>query len=175
MKKTALLIIFLITAVYNSALSQQFETPMDYNNYIVSQQEKIVNAILYFNKHFKSADSILLDNYAKTKAILKESWENVKMMPPYDSSTVLRDAAINLFEMYYNAMNIDYQEMVDFYIKKDFTKKTQERVTFLLNSINEKEKQLDYLLVRAQSEFAQKYQLDVQKNPVQQKVNELKK
>ena len=94
---------------------------------------------------------------------------------PDDSNTELRDAAIPLFELYYSAMNIEYQEMVDFYIKKDFSKNAKERVTLLLNSINEREKKLDYRLVQAQSDFAKQYNLDIKKNPTQQKVNQLKK
>jgi hypothetical protein len=175
MNKTLFLFFILFAGRQSYVSAQQFETPVDYHNYIVGEQEKVVNAVIGFSKHFDSKDSVLLDNYAKTKAILRKSWENVKMMPPYDSSTELRDAAIPLFEMYYNAMNIDYQEIVDLYIKKDFSKKSKDRVTLLINSINEREKKLDYLLVKAQSDFAAKYNLDVQKNPVQQKVNDLKK
>jgi hypothetical protein len=175
MKKTIFLLFMLFTAKQSYVSAQQFESPVDYHNYIVSEQEKVVNAVIAFTKHFDTKDSILLDNYAKTKAILKKSLDDVKMMPPYDSNTELRDAVIPLFEMYYSAMNIEYQEMVDLYIKKDFSKKSKDRVIVLINSINEREKKLDYRLGKAQSDFAAMFNLDVKKNPVQQKVNELRK
>ena len=120
MKKTILLFFILITGVNYHASAQQFKTALDYHNYVAREQENVVNAVIYFTNHFNSKDSVLLDNYSKTKDILKKSWEHIQKMPSYEGDSELLNAAIPLFEMYYSTMNIEYHEMVDLFIKKDF-------------------------------------------------------
>jgi hypothetical protein len=175
MKKTLLLFFMLVSGMLQLAIAQQFKTPVEYHNYILNEQLKVVNTIISFSNQFDSKDSILIANYNRTKAILKKSWENIKNLPPYNGDSELKDAAQPLFEMYYTAMDVEYSEMVDMFIKKDFGKKTQERVNILLNSINDREKKLDAHLKEAQANFAKKYDLKIEDNQVQQKVNSLGK
>lgn len=165
----------MISAMIGLAKAQSFNTAVDYHNYILAEQEKVVSAVIEFSNHFNSNDSILLENYQNTKSNIKSALEDIRHMPPFESDSSFRDACIPLFELYYSAMDVEYREMVDLFIKKDFSKKTQDRVTFLLNSINEREKKLDYRMKQAQADFAQKFNLDIKTNPVQNRVNELKK
>ena len=175
MKKTFLLLVILLSGLQQLVIAQQFKTPIDYHNYILNEQQKIVNAIISFSNQFNSKDSILLANYNSTKGVIKKSCENIQKLPAYNGDSEMKDAALPLFEMYFNAMDVEYREIVDLFIKKDFGKKTQERVNFLLNSINEKEKKLDVRLIDAQANFAQKYKLEIQNNQLQQKVNSIGK
>jgi len=175
MKPPFLLFFILLTGLHFHATAQQFKTPVAYHSYILNEQQKVINTIINFSNQFNSKDSVLLANYDKTKAILKKSWENIQKLPPYNGDSELKDAALPLFEMYFNAMDVEYREIVDLFIKKDFGKKTQERVNFLLNSINEREKILDARLIVAQANFAKKYNLDIQNNQLQQKVNSIGK
>jgi hypothetical protein len=175
MKKTLLLFFILVSGMLQLATAQQFKNPVEYHNYILNEQLKVVNTIISFSNQFDSKDSILIANYNKTKAILKKSWENIQNLPLYNGDSELKDAALPLFEMYYNAMEVEYSEMVEMFIKKDFGKKTQERVNILLNSINEREKKLDARLKEAQANFAKKYDLKIEDNQIQKKVNSLRK
>lgn len=175
MKKLLLLFFILLSGLQHPATAQQFKTPEAYHSFIVSEQEKVANTLIYFSKQFNSKDSILLANYNKTKAILKKSLENIRNLPPYNGDSELKDAALPLFEMYYSAMDIEYREIVYFYIKKDLGEKTQERINFLFKSIDEREKKLDEHLIEAQANFAKKYHLEIKKNQLQQKVNSLGK
>ena len=175
MKKTIFLFFILTIGSFQIATAQLYKTPVEYHNYILNEQQKVVNAIINLSNQFNSKDSVLIDIYNKTKASLKSSFENIRNLPPYGSDHELRDAAIPLFEMYYNTMVVEYKEIVDLFIRKDFGKKTQERVNFLLNSINEREQKLDEQLIKAQSDFAKKYHLEIENNQLQQKVNSLGK
>ena len=175
MKKTVLLFFVLGFGLQQLAIAQQFKTPVEYHNYILNEQQKVVNAIINLSNQFNSKDSVLIAIYNNTKATLKKSLENIRNLPPYDSDNEFKDAAIPLFEMYYNTMDVEYKEIVDLFIKKDFGKKTQDRVNFLLNSINEKEQKLDDRLIEAQANFAKKYHLEIENNQLQQKVNSLGK
>jgi hypothetical protein len=175
MKKQLIIFSVFLFGSLHFAIAQQFKTPVDYHNYIVNEQLIVVNAIINFSNQFNAKDSILLTNYNHTKAILKKSMDNIKKMPVYNGETELKNAAVPLFEMYYNAMDVEYREIVDLFIKKDFGKKTQERVNFLLKSINERENVLDATLSEAQANFAKKYNLQIESNQVQQKVNSLGK
>lgn len=175
MKKTLIIFFILFPAMHQLAIAQTFKTPVEYHNFILNEQEKIINTIINFSNQFNTNDSTLLVNYNNTKSILKKSLERLQKLPEYNGDSEMRDAAIPLFEMYYDAMDVEYKEMVDLFIKKDFGKKTQERVNFLLNSINEREKKLDVRLIDAQTNFAKKYNLNIQNNQLQQKVNNLGK
>jgi len=44
--------------------------------------------------------------------------ENIQKLPPYNGDSELKDAALPLFEMYFNAMDVEYREIVDLLLRK---------------------------------------------------------
>lgn len=175
MKRSFLVLIVFLSGLYQFATAQPYKTAAEYHSFILNEQLKVVNTIIDFSNKFNLKDSLLLSNYNNTKAILKKSLENIKKLPPYLGDSEMKDAALPLFEMYYNAMDVEYGEIISLFIKKDLGKRTQERVNYLLNSINEREKKLDDRLIEAQANFAKKYNLEVKNNQLQHKVNSLGK
>lgn len=173
MKRYFLLIFLFFNSTSPALFAQQFKTPVEYNQYIVNEQQKVVNIMISFSNKFNTTDSLLMVNYNYTKNELKKVLENIRKLPPYEGDESLKNAALPLFELYYSAMDIEYKEIVSLFIKKDFGNKTQERVNSLLQSINEREKLLDVKFKQAQTDFAKKYDLKIENNQLQQEVNKL--
>jgi hypothetical protein len=131
-----------------------FSSAVDYNNYVIGQQEKIVN------KMNELSDAIDAETYdvanTKREELVKQcvtSIDSVKALDAYNSNTGFRDEAVVLFTFYKAISEKEYKEMLDILKKKDITETDLARMNEIKEDITKRENERDGAFATAQNTF----------------------
>ncbi len=150
-----------------------FESALDYNNYIIDLQSKTIKAILSFADACSLADETSMrSSYEKFQKQAKESLTELKKLGSFDGSTEFRDKAIDLFSFYVEVADNDYKKMLDLLLKKDFNDADQAEIDKIVAKVSEKETGFDAAFAKAQEDFAAKNNLQITKNTLQDQIDE---
>lgn len=137
-----------------------------YNNEIITEQNKIGEAILEFSNN--PNDFTLLN--IKNKG--EESLLVLSKIKGFETDKKFIKAAKNLFKFYINISQKEYKEMLTLLTSgNNFTKEAiNKKIKELSGSISKKEKPLDEKFQAAQKEFAKKYNFELSKNELQERM-----
>ena len=166
--------LFLLLACSNAAETNGGQTPLEYNNQMISEQTKIMNLILEFGRNNSQDPNVIDGIRMKIVEQAEKSLKVVEAMSGYEGSTRMRDAAVKLFKLYLDASKTSYKEMIDILRKgAEISVEDVERIQQIQMELTEKEKPLDAEFQAAQKEFASKHKLMIQDNPLQQEIDNL--
>jgi hypothetical protein len=147
-----------------------YKSAVQYNDYIVGRQSKLMQNILDFSKaaeiNLDSAEK-MLDKYA---AEIASTIEEIKGMPAYKGDTSLREAAARTFGFYKNVFQNDYTRII--YIKKkgiEMTNEDMAEMKSIVNKITREEEGVDKSFHNAQRNFADKNHMKLMENEMQKK------
>ncbi|HPN19714.1 MAG TPA: hypothetical protein PK546_09215 [Chitinophagales bacterium] len=164
------LFILLISILSTVATFASDADAIDYNDKIVTEQNKIGEAILAFSSN--PNDFTL--NQIKIQA--DEGLEVLNSMKPFEGNKKFLSAAKALFKFYGEITGNEYKKILLLIKEKD--KYTNEEINAKVNeltgSISKKENPLDVQFKEAQVEFAGKYNFTLTKNELEEKINKLK-
>jgi hypothetical protein len=150
------------------------QTPLEYNDSIIEEQNKITGFMIEsgncLDSDFSSCDALRLNTIEQcNKSIVL-----VESMPGYDGNTRLRDAAIALFKFYKTMNENEFKEMIDIFMKGDeITEEDIAILTILEEEISQKEVVLDEELDQAQKEFARANGFEIGENEMQEEIDNL--
>jgi hypothetical protein len=147
-----------------------YKTAVQYNDYIVSRQSKMMQNILDFAKaadaNLDSAEKMLA-GYVKVTA---DNVEEIKGMPAYKGDTSLRDAAARSFAFYKNVFQNDYSRILEIRKKgADMTNEDVEEMQRVVEKITREEEGFDKTFHNAQKNFADKNHMKLMENEMQKK------
>ncbi len=149
-----------------------FKTPADYNDYIISRQTNIIRKIIELGNRAESSPDTaytLLDQFtAETDRVIIE----IKGMPPYQSDSAFRNAAIRSFTFYKKLFNENYRRIL--FIRTQGGDATEEGVQEILDiteKVKREEELLDKQLHSAQTGFAEKYNMKMRPNAIQKEID----
>jgi len=150
------------------------QTPLEYNDSIIEEQNKITGFMLEsgncLDSDFSSCDALRM----KTIAQCDSSIGTVEAMPDYEGNTRLRDAAVALFKFYKDMNENEFKEMIDIVMKGDnITEEDVAMLTVLEEQITLKEVLLDEELDQAQQEFAATFNFDIGVNEMQEEIDNM--
>lgn len=154
-----------------------YDSAVEYNDYIVERQERLVQNILSLrslSKEELNAADTLLQRYARqADSIIEE----VRGMPPYRKDTALRNAAINSFGFYKRIFEKEYPPVLRLRQKgsEQLTLEDVEQANAILERIAKEEKELDAEFQKAQREYATKNNMRITDNKLQDQINKMKK
>lgn len=172
--KNLLPLAFVFLGLLASCGSKEDMTPIQYNDKIVGEQNKIIEKILAFSNN-ASEDFAVMDK-SRLEAVeqCKSSIKIVEAMKDYEGNTQLRDAAVNLFKFYQQISEESFKEMTDI-IKKgaDITQDDLNRLEEIQAEMDGKEGTLDAALAKAQDDFSAKYNFSLKRNDVQDQIDEM--
>lgn len=172
MKK--LILAVLLGCSFLSLNAQTFNTPVEYNDYIVTQQNKVGEKLVAFSsmlgdgKSSKAEIDTYLTNMLSTAQTATKA---VEKMGPYDHSTNLRDNSVGLFKFYERAIANDYKALVDLIYAETPDDKLMEKVQAILVKVTEEEAGYDASFQTAQQDFAAKYNIQLQENALQDAID----
>jgi len=160
MKNCLLFFSLFLLSISTYAQAKVFANAVEYNDYIVSEQNKIGEAIQVFTgswtdntftgqpeKHKESVEN-------KRMGLVRqcaESIKNVTALQAFKGNTELRNATAELFKFYLACAEKEYKRLAELlFFKGD----AEAELESMLNSITAKEDALDKVFQKAQSEFA---------------------
>lgn len=152
-----------------------YKSATDYNDYIVNRQTALMKNVLDFGR---LAD-ISIDSAAamlKTSAIQATKMINeIKGMPPYKGDSALRDAAINSFIFYKGVFEKDYADILNIKRKgsENITSDDVAEANRIVDRIGKEEEVLDKAFHNAQKAYADKNNMKLIDNKMQQEVDKL--
>lgn len=159
MKKVLILGFIMLASGLVSAQGQTFKTAVDFNDYIVKQQNligtdltKLVEAMGRDEKSAWKAHGIVI---ATSETVIK----NVKECNPYPGGTSLKLSALDLFGYYLKSLKNDYKRVIELLYKTGFTQADQAEMDSIVAKVTEEEAVFDAAFAKAQKEFADKYNI----------------
>ena len=108
-----LLILITLSLVGTVAYAQEFNHPVDYNNFIVNEMNQIVNKNLEY-----ISQSVHSNNFAQTeikrKNLVKQiqtAYNNISQTAPYQNGEALQAECVEVLTMYKQVFEIEFQEV----------------------------------------------------------------
>lgn len=147
-----------------------YKSAVQYNDYIVGRQTKLMQNILNFSKaaeiNLDSAEKILFKYTSETAKMVEE----IKGMPAYKGDTSLRDAAARSFNFYKEVFQNDYTRIINIRKKEDeMTSDDIVEMKNIVNKITREEEGFDKSFHNAQRNFADKNNMKLMENEMQKK------
>ena len=147
-----------------------YKSAVQYNDYIVGRQSKLMQHILDFSKaaanNLDSAEKMLTEYTSETA----QTVEDIKGMPAYKGDTSLRDAAVRSFSFYKNVFQNDYTRIIQIRKKGDeMTNEDVEEMQRIVDKITREEDGFDKSFHNAQKNFADKNNMKLAENEMQKK------
>lgn len=170
--KSLLFILLLIPVV---GIAQKITDPVLYNDKIVDYQNNIGYAMVAMNEHIGMDGSTLSSSEElrlNLLKIIKESIVGVNKMESFDGNDDLRKAGLALFKFYEQAVSIDYKEAISILYKEDLSEDDVSALEAIAAKITADESEYDIAFEDAQVAFASKHNIDLEKNELQEILNE---
>ncbi|HMK27176.1 MAG TPA: hypothetical protein VK483_14185 [Chitinophagaceae bacterium] len=147
-----------------------YKSAVQYNDYIVGRQTKLMQHILDFSKaannSLDSAEKMLAEYINETA----QTVEDIKGMPAYKGDTSLRDAAARSFSFYKNVFQNDYTRIIQIRKKgEEMTNEDVEEMQRIVDKITREEEGFDKSFHNAQKRFADKNNMKLAENEMQKK------
>lgn len=151
---------------------ETFKSAVEYNDYIINYQSKIINHILavggMMEKNLDSAEAMLLEGVLITDSALAD----VKAMPALNGDTLFRNKAVANFKFYRKLFTTDYRKIISINKKDEgATSKDFEMLQSIQMALKKEEAKLDKGLSNAQADFAKKNKMPLLDNEVQKKLD----
>lgn len=153
--------------------AQQFSTPIEYNDYIINLQTIIGEKIIAFNEALNLETATFESLLPYHRALIETSADAVaktKSLPAYEGNSELRDNALALFEFYYKTFSNEYLEMIKIIFETDLDDAEVARLSEILEYITANEATIDNNFQTAQKAFAEKYNMTLGENELQDKL-----
>jgi hypothetical protein len=174
MKK--LVYLLFIVAALGAIGCEKKLTATEYNNKIINEQSKVLDLVLEFTAKVDSSDMkgarALLDI---TGVQCDSSIKIIEAMGPFEEDASFKDAAIDLFKFYKRAFAQDYKELLDIIEKEEPTMDDLDRINTIVEKVGDEEKVVDDKIQTAQKAFADKHNVKITDNSLQDKIDNLDK
>ncbi len=172
MKLSLFIPLSLLLVLFNSCDLNKQQNALDYNNTIVDEQMKIMEKFITFIE-LDTEDMDEMD--AARQEIVKQckiSIDVVEKLPAFDGDASFRDTALRLFRFYQQSSEVAYKEMIDILRKGELmTEEDEERLVTINEEVTKDEAELDAQLSQAQEVFSKKYNFQLEKPEIQDKID----
>lgn len=166
MKKVIVSFFLVWVLSYGATAQTTFKTALEYNNYIIDEQNKIGQLIVRFN------DLVATSNNAEARKLLtgematqaRASLRSISQMPAYNGDTKFRGAAVDLFSFYMVCFEKQYLQLLNIVTKEgDITTEDLDTIQKVQKEVEETEKKYDDAFSEAQNAFAKKNNITLNK------------
>ena len=152
-----------------------FSTAIEYNDFIIGQQEKVIKAVLKLSDVMNANpinNNDLKANYNVFGKECKKALDTIKKMDSYNNNTGFRDESIRLFQFYYDIYEKDYKELIDIIVKGDkITEADATRMLQIQESITKRENKRDGKFAAEQNKFASENNMQIIQNDLQKEID----
>jgi hypothetical protein len=172
--KPVIMLFALLFVVQSKA--QTFSNAQEYNDYIVNAQVSIGEKMLAFNDIVSDENSTLEITISELNAIVKFTDDVIakaSKITPFEKNTELKESALALFRFYRQILHEDYRKMVTIYFDPNMNEESINEMQTILESISQREAPLDERFQTAQIAFAEKYNLELLENELQEEIDDI--
>lgn len=151
------------------------DSPVEYSNYIVAEQEKVGEQFIEFSNLLLSSNDVKA-NEAKRLEVIKVielSLRRLRNMAPFKEGAQLRNEAVAVFEAYRDLHLNDYAKIALLVSAKESSLQALE--DYFQTQVKAEKKMMEYAvrLRTAQGKFAESYHLTLLFNPMQEQFDRI--
>lgn len=148
---------------------------IEYNDKIVGEQMSIVNKMIEFTQTFQDVIPEVMDSkLTELKLQIQNSLDVLNAMEAYEGDSELLNAAKDLFKFYQKMADNEFKEMLNILKKgESITEQDYFHLIDMQEIISQQEAVYDQNMATAQSNFAKKYDIKIENNTVQEKINNM--
>lgn len=169
MRTSLLAVFFVLTAVINTVSAQvTFKNAVDYNDYIINEQNKIGVAINGFMK--ACGKGKLKDMDTRHADVIKQidaSIVAINAMPAYKGNVGFKNAASELFEVYKSIAQREYRDIIALMNEGIEVGDNRARFNNVLYKIDEKSKPFSDKFLTEQVKFAESFKISLGANELE--------
>ncbi len=153
-----------------------YSSAVQYNDYIVDRQTKLMKNVLEFGKmsdsQMDTADAALRRYANQAETMIGE----LKGMPAYKGDSALRDAAVRSFTFYKRVFETEYMDLLKIRQKgqENITPDDVAEANRIVESISKEEESFDAAFKKAQENYAERNHMKLKNNSLQDDLNKLK-
>ncbi|MFY7990619.1 MAG: LIC11966 family surface protein [Fluviicola sp.] len=154
--------------------AQTFSSAQEYNDYIVNVQVSIGEKMLAFNDIVGDESATLEYAISELNAMVAftdDAIAKAAKITPFEKNIELKESALALFRFYRQILNEDYRKMVQIYFDTNLNEASLEEMQAILDSISQREAPLDDRFQSAQQAFAERYNLELLENELQEEID----
>lgn len=164
-----LLLLWMGVATAHAQVEFKTDDPVEYSNYIVTEQEKIGEQLIEFSNLLLSTSDYKA-NEAKRQEVVRHvelALRRLRNMAPFKGGAQLRDEAVAVFEAYRDLHVNDYAKIAILVSNKESSLAALEEYFQMQVKAEKRMKELATRLRGAQGKFAETYRLTLLHNPMQ--------
>ncbi len=172
MKSFVLAIAFV--AAFFTGNAQTFTNAVEYNDFIVNEQNKIGEKILLLIEKFgeegmtKEGISPTLEDLLVTA---KSGVAATKKLGPFEGGAELKASALALFQFYVQIIDKDYREIINLLYGGEMDDAALARLNEIMEKVQADEATYDGDFQAAQTAFASKFNITLEENELQDKMD----
>lgn len=161
MRNTFFIVIFLFTPLFSFGQTE-FKTAIEYNDFIISQQNLVGGAINDLMVNILEDSASVWIHYNAGLIIANNCFLAIKSLPVFEDNTYFKDASTELFQFYLDVFSNEFKEITTYYTDPDISfEKLDSELTRISNLITLKEDMHDTNFANAQAKFAEEYHFNL--------------
>lgn len=171
-------IIFLLIFLIFISCSSERKEAIEYNDKIISEQNKIIEKAIDFTSSFETRNYGMIDSIRQILLLqIDKAIGEVSKMDSFEGYDSLRLAALDLFNFYKKVYENEFKEITQIITKDSLSISEDDiiRHNILTRKIKNEEITYDNNFQKAQQSFAKKYNLNINRNEYQDRLNEIRK
>lgn len=165
MRNKLLIAAFILSPIFSFGQAP-FNTAVEYNDFIVNEQNLVGEAINDLMSNMLEDSITVWAHYNAGLIITKNCFLAIQNAPAYENNTYFRDASIELFQFYLDVFSNEFRELITYYTDPNISfEKLDEELNRISEAITLKEDLYDNNFANAQAQFAEEYHfnlLDIQ-------------
>lgn len=158
-----------------------FSDAIAYNDYIVTEQNNIVQSVLELSAAFADSGSTqevhaaIWKKYENLRLQVAASVSKINELTVFEGNTEFLEATKAVFSFYQHIAVHDYHTLVSFITNEQTNAVDLQNVMKMLEELTAQEALLDIRFTDAQNDFAMKYGFVLSENELQNKIDDLNK
>jgi hypothetical protein len=167
-------ICLLFISIQFATNAQTFGDALQYNDYIVSQQNLIGEKLIAFNNQFSIENvtkEVVQQYYNELLDTTRVVVARMHNLEAFQGDNQLLKAATALMEFYQQTVEGAYMQIINIYFDPGFNDQSIETLQNLLNKVTADESVLDSQFQESQSAFAEKYGFTLSENELQEQLD----
>lgn len=145
---------------------RQFHTAVEYNDFILEQQNSIIRRMLKLNELYdRGTDKEIRIAFDSLVVQCESSLKCIDQLSAFEEDSVLKTDAHRLFSFYNGIFHKEYKRMLDIFLKGELASDAEvEELNRIVIQVGEEEAKLNAALSKSQQAFSKRYGFEFASN-----------
>lgn len=141
---------------------KQFYDAVEYNDFVVDQQNSILRRIIRLNELYDTAgEQRIRLQFDSLVAETDASMQHLRELTPYEGDSSVKQEALKLMQFYHRIFRNEYRRILEIFLKGELATDAEvEEMGRIVEQLGNDEMELHQSLAKAQENFARKHRFE---------------